>query len=73
MHNVRFRLKIQIFLSNNDSANVPAMTTQNIFLKHDCRMGMLCGSSLLKEANHHTFRTNLQEHWSIGMSMPRPS
>jgi len=33
----------------------------------------LCGSSLLKEANHHTFRTIPQEHWSIGMSMARPS
>ena len=29
----------------------------------------LCGSSLLKEANHHTFRTTPQERWSVGMSM----
>jgi len=32
-----------------------------------------CGSPLLKEANHYTFRTIPQEHWSIGMSMARPS
>jgi len=32
-----------------------------------------CGSSLLKEANRHTFRTIPQEHWSLGMSMARPS
>ena len=34
---------------------------------------ILCSSSLLKEANHHTFRTIPQEHWSIGMSMACPS
>jgi len=29
----------------------------------------LCGSSLLKEANHYTFRTSPREHWTVGMSM----
>jgi len=33
----------------------------------------LCGSPLLKEANHYTFMTIPQEHWLIGMSMARPS
>jgi len=32
-----------------------------------------CGSPLLKEEDHYTFRTILQEHWSIGMSMACPS
>jgi len=36
--------------------------------------GDMCGSPLLKEENHHyTFRTIPREHWSIGMSMARPS
>jgi len=32
-----------------------------------------CGSPLLKEENYYTFRTIPREHWSIGMSMARPS
>jgi len=32
-----------------------------------------CGSPLLKEANHYTFRTIPREHWSKRMSMARPS
>jgi len=35
--------------------------------------GDYCGSSLLKEANRHTFRTTPQKHWSIGMSVACPS
>jgi len=37
------------------------------------RFDDVCGSPLLKEANHYTSRTIPQEHWSIGMSMARPS
>jgi len=32
-----------------------------------------CGSPLLKEENHYTFRSIPREHWWIGMSMARPS
>jgi len=44
------------------------------FLLHEALVtGRVCGRPLLKEANHHTFRTIPQQHWSIGMSMARPS
>jgi len=33
----------------------------------------LVWQSSSKEQDHYTFRTIPQEHWSIGMSMARPS
>jgi len=41
--------------------------TETLIMARDMRC-----SSLLREANHNTFRTIPQEHWSIGMSMARP-
>jgi len=32
-----------------------------------------CGSPLLEEENHYTFRTIPREHWLVEVSMAHPS
>jgi len=34
---------------------------------------VVCGSPLLEEENHYTFRTIPREHWLVEVSMARPS
>jgi len=46
---------------------------KKMFKSSHCFWHSQCGSPLLKEENHYTFRTIPQEHWLVEVSMARPS